>query len=269
MTGKAIRLNRLFAPSGQLLAVPLDHGVTLGPLEGLTEIHNLVKAVTAGGADAVIVHKGLARQIAGVLSSGQCDLIVHLSASTALSPEPNHKEVVSSVEHAVRLGATAVSVHVNLGAATENKMLEDLGRVADACELWGMPLLAMMYVRDGKPASEYDPVKVAHAARVAEELGADIVKVNYTGSPESFMTVTGGIRIPVLIAGGPKTASTGELLTMIYEAQQAGSLGVAIGRNIFQHAHPLQLTAAIRRILDGKTEASQLAKLASSVDDQH
>ncbi|MZP30859.1 fructose-bisphosphate aldolase [Heliobacterium undosum] len=266
MTGKEIRLNRLFAPSGQLLAVPLDHGVSLGPVDGLTEIRPMVKAVADGGADAVIVHKGLARQIAGVLSSGQCDLIVHLSASTSLSPEPNRKELVSSVEHAVRLGATAVSVHVNLGATSENAMLEDLGQVADACELWGMPLLAMMYVRDGNQASEYDPVKVAHAARVAEELGADIVKVNYTGSPESFMRVTGGVHIPVIIAGGAKTNTTGELLNMVYAAQLAGSLGIAIGRNIFLHARPRQLTAAIRRILDGEVDAFQLAELASTVD---
>ena len=60
----------------------------------------------------------------------------------------------------------------------------------------------MMYVRDGAKESEYDPKKVAHAARVAEELGADIVKVNYTGSIESFARVVSGVKIPVVIAGG-------------------------------------------------------------------
>jgi len=251
VTGKEIRMKRLFKRSKRLFIVPMDHGVTVGPIAGLEDIRRVVKSVAQGGADAVILHKGLARQITEYITPGGCELIVHLSASTALSPDPNRKELVSSVERAVRLGATAVSAHVNLAGSYETQMLKDFGRLAEECDLWGIPLLAMMYVRDGSRESEYDPVKIRHAARIAEELGADIIKVNYTGSPETFARVTSAVNIPVVIAGGHKMDSTADLLAMIADALQAGAIGVAIGRNVFQDNNPALLASNIRNILDG------------------
>jgi len=253
MTGKEVRLKRLFKHSDRVFIAPMDHGVTVGPVQGLTDIPSTVRFIRAGKADAVVVHKGLVRQITDYLNSDGCELIVHLSASTSLAPDPNRKELVSTVEHAIRLGATAVSVHVNLGSADEAGMIKDLGMVAEQCELWGIPLLAMMYVRDGSKESEYDPGKIKHAARLAEEFGADIVKVNYTGSIESFAEVTGSVKIPVVIAGGPKMSSLKDLLMMIEESVEAGARGVAIGRNLFQDPNPAHLARIIRQTLDSKT----------------
>lgn len=252
MNGKEVRLRRLFKHSERLFIVPMDHGVTVGPVPGLVDIRPTVKAVAGGGADALVVHKGLARQIIDLVHPGGCELIVHVSASTALSPDPNRKETVSSVRHAIRMGATALSVHVNLGGSFESEMLKDLGSLAEECDFWGMPLLAMMYVRDGDKKSEYDPAKIKHAARVAEELGADIVKVNYTGSPDTFAEVAGSVKIPVVIAGGPKMDSTVDLLAMIADAVKAGAGGVAIGRNLFQDQDPASLAASIRHALDSR-----------------
>jgi len=257
--GKQIRLKRLFNHSHRVLIVPMDHGTTEGPIAGLEDIRRAVKSAAEGGADAIILHKGLARQIPEVLSG--CALIVHLSASTALSTDPTRKQLVSSVEHAIRLGATAVSAHVNLAGKFEGEMLKDLGRLAEECDLWGMPLLAMMYVKDGTKESEFNPIKIKHAARIAEELGADIVKVNYTGSVESFAEVTGSVRIPVVIAGGPKLDSTTDLLAMIADALQAGASGVAIGRNVFQDRNPALLAGTIRRILDNDKSKTNVKEL--------
>jgi predicted phospho-2-dehydro-3-deoxyheptonate aldolase len=250
MLGKDIRLKRLYRHSNRLFIVPMDHGITLGPVEGLTDIRQTVSSVFAGGADAVVVHKGLVRYMHEGTTPLQGEIIVHLSASTVMAPDANRKEIVSSVENAVRLGATAVSTHVNLGAPHEAEMLRDMGRVADECSYWGMPLLAMMYVRDGNKENEYCPDKIKHAARVAEELGADLVKVNYTGSRETFAEVVKGVKIPVLIAGGPRLDSEEALLRMIEDAVEAGASGVSIGRNVFQHPQSMQLAQTIRKILD-------------------
>lgn len=266
MTGKAIRLSRLFGRSGQLFAVPMDHGVSAGPITGLINIRQTVKHVLEGGADAVIVHKGLVGAVAPCLNSGSCELIIHLSASTSLAPDANQKELVSSVEHAIRLGATAVSTHTNLAARGEAAMLKDLGKVGEECEKWGMPLLAMMYVRDGNKESEYDPAKLKHAARVAEELGADIVKINYTGKAGTFAEVVQSVNVPVIIAGGPKLDSTHDLLVMISDALKAGAKGVAIGRNVFQHQSPFRLSQAIRRVLNENPSAAALHDLAAAAD---
>jgi predicted phospho-2-dehydro-3-deoxyheptonate aldolase len=248
--GKEIRLKRLRKHSQRLLIVPMDHGVSSGPIPGLKDLRSSVQAVVKGGADAIILHKGLAKQVAGMINPAQCEMIVHLSASTSLSPDANRKGLVSSVDHAIRIGASAVSVHVNLGEKFEAEMIKDLGKVAEKCDYWEIPLLAMMYVRDGKQESEYDPEKVSHAARIAEELGADIVKVNYTGTPEGFAQVCSSVEIPVLIAGGPKKGSADDFLTMVADAIKAGAAGVSIGRNIFQNPNPEQLVRDIRAILD-------------------
>jgi predicted phospho-2-dehydro-3-deoxyheptonate aldolase len=252
MSGKEIRLKKLYHHSDKLLIVPMDHGITIGPVVGLTEINETVKAVFDGGADAVVVHKGLVRYLKDTLGSNKGELIIHLSASTSLAPEAqaNRKEVVSSVEHSIRLGATAISTHVNLGSPFEADQLRDVGLIAEECDKWGLPLLAMMYVRDGSKDHEFDSVRIRHAARVAEELGADIVKVNYSGSAESFKDVITGVKIPVLIAGGERLSSSGDLLSMVDDAISAGANGISIGRNIFQDENPAKLCAGIRSILD-------------------
>ena len=166
MTGKSIRLKKLYKHSDHLFIVAMDHGITLGPIEGIEHIGQAVQSVFKGNADAVVVHKGLVNQIVPVLDLNSGELIIHLSASTSMSPDPNQKELVTSVEHAVRLGATAISVHVNIGSPTEASMLEHLGRVAEESDKWGMPLLAMMYVRDGNKEHEFNPIRIRHAAEL-------------------------------------------------------------------------------------------------------
>jgi fructose-bisphosphate aldolase/2-amino-3,7-dideoxy-D-threo-hept-6-ulosonate synthase len=176
-------------------------------------------------------------------------IIVHLSASTGRSGAPDSKTLVSSVEEAIRLGADAVSVHVNIGSDTENEMLRDLGMVAGDCMNWGVPLLAMAYPRGPGIKNQYDVDVVKHAARVAAELGADIVKTNYTGTPEGFREVVKGCTVPVVIAGGPKMRSDTDLLKMVRESIDAGGAGVSIGRNVFQHPNVAGMTRAIARIV--------------------
>ncbi|PMC39183.1 fructose-bisphosphate aldolase [Bacillus sp. UMB0899] len=252
MSGKEIRLKKLYHHSDKLLIVPMDHGITIGPVTGLTDINKTVEAVFDGGADAIVVHKGLVRYLTDAIGSNKGELIIHLSASTALAPESQtmRKELVSSVEHSIRLGATAISTHVNLGSEFEAEQIKDVGLIAEECDKWGLPLLAMMYVRDGCKTHEFDPERIGHAARVAEELGADIVKVNYSGSPETFKQVVSGVKIPVLIAGGERLSSNQDLITMIDDAVNAGANGISIGRNIFQDEDPQKLCENIRSILN-------------------
>ena len=264
MSGKELRLKRLFKHSDRLLIIPMDHGITLGPVKGLENMGHTIRAVAAGGADAVVLHKGYAEQLGSLVSFDNCELILHLSASTALAPDPNRKELVASVERALELGATAISIHVNLGSAFEAEMLKDFGRISERSSRWGLPLLAMMYVRGTDRNSEYDPVKIGHAARVAEELGADLVKVNYTGDVESFSRVVAGVTVPVLIAGGPKIDSELKLLEMVTDAVTAGAKGVALGRNVFQADHPERLVKAVRQVLDQKTAKADLGLLQNN-----
>ncbi|MGQ9693786.1 MAG: 2-amino-3,7-dideoxy-D-threo-hept-6-ulosonate synthase [Thermodesulfobacteriota bacterium] len=249
MVGKKIRLERIMdRGTGRTVIIPMDHGVTLGPLAGLIDMKKTINDVASGGANAIVIHKGLVE--AGHRRSGKdVGLIIHLSASTCMAPDPNCKVLVCTVEEAIKLGADAVSIHVNIGAEDEKTMLHDLGRVAKDAADWGMPLLAMMYMRGPKVKDGYDVNVVKHAARVGAELGADIVKVPYTGSPETFREVVEGCFVPVVIAGGEKMDTDRDILEMVRGSLLAGGAGVSIGRNAFQHRDPEKIVRAISKLV--------------------
>jgi fructose-bisphosphate aldolase, class I len=260
--GKQIRLERILnRNTRRAIIVPLDHGVSVGPLSGLIDMRQTLRRIANGGANAVVMHKGLVR--CGHRGSGpDIGLIIHLSASTSLSPFPNAKTLVATVEEAIRLGADGVSVHVNLGDENERDMLEDMGRVSATAASWGIPMLAMMYARGPKISNEFDPDVVAHCARVGVELGADLVKVSYTGDTESFQRVIEASCVPVVIAGGPKMNSVRELLQMVSDSLSAGGAGLSVGRNIFQDEDPQALLKALHGIVhDGMSVEQAMGML--------
>jgi predicted phospho-2-dehydro-3-deoxyheptonate aldolase len=261
MIGKKIRLERIIdRNSGKTVIVPMDHGVTVGPIPGLEDMRETVSKVVAGGANAILMHKGIVR--AGHRGSGRdIGLIVHLSGGTAMSPDPNAKELVCTVEEAIKLGADAVSVHINLGAETDRQMLRQLGQVSDKCMEWQMPLVAMMYTRGPKIKNEYDLNNTKHAARVGAELGADIVKCVYTGSAESFAEVVNGCPVPVVIAGGEKMESDEDIFIMVEGALKAGASGLSIGRNAFQHRDPTRIIGALSKMVHEGFSVGQAKEL--------
>ena len=259
--GKRIRIERILnRRTRKIIIVPMDHGMSVGPIDGLLDMKSIIQNVVAGGANAIVEHKGLIPQ--SHRGGGEdIGLIVHLSGSTSLSPYPNGKTLVCSVEEAVKLGADAVSIHVNLGDGCEKEMLKDFGKIAYEARMWGMPLLAMIYPRGKKIKDEYDVKVVKHAARVGDEMGADIVKVSYTGSVESFKEVIRGCSIPVVIAGGAKMGSDKAILEMVKGSIDAGGAGVSIGRNVFQHKNPKQMVRAISAIVNDEKSVKNALKI--------
>lgn len=260
MIGKKIRLERIInRHTGRTVIAPMDHGVSDGPMKGIIDIDKTVESISQGGADAILMHKGIVEQ--GHRGYGKdIGLIVHLSASTSLAPNPNNKVIVTSVEKAIQLGADAVSVHVNLGSETESEMLQELGEISETCSYWGIPLLAMMYPRGQKVENEHDVELVKHAARVGSELGVDIVKTNYTGDSDSFKEVVEGALVPVVIAGGPKVDTDEELLQMVKDSIEVGGAGVAFGRNLFQAENPGKITRAISEVVHNNLEVDEALK---------
>ena len=240
--------------------IPLDHGMTLGPIKGIVDMRDIIDRVAEGGANAVLGNKGIVR--IGYRGHGRdIGLIMHLSASTLLGPDPNEKVPVTSVTEAIKMGADAVSVHINIGSDTEPEQLSFLGRTVELCNEWGMPLLAMIYPRGKKIGNEYDVEVVRHAARVGAEMGVDIVKTNFTGSEETFKEVVKGCSVPVLVAGGARTNTDEEFCETVFSAMKAGAAGVATGRNVFQHQNPAQIVRVLNGIVHEGLEAkTALAK---------
>jgi predicted phospho-2-dehydro-3-deoxyheptonate aldolase len=256
-TGKTRRLKRIMQQDNRTVIVPMDHGVTVGPIQGITNMQIIIDKLVKGGVDAILVHKGIAKRV----DTGDAGLIVMLSGMSNLSPNINAKVQVCSVQEAIRIGADAVSVHVNVGAQDEDKMLQNLGKVAEECEAFGIPLLVMMYPRGPKIPNEHAPEMVAHAARIGAELGADIIKTNYTGTIETFKAVVESCPVPIVIAGGPKCKSLEEVLQTTSDALKAGAAGLSIGRNVFQCDSPTQISKALSAIVHNGASVEQGLKI--------
>jgi len=259
MIGKKIRLERIMdRNTKRTVIIPMDHGITMGPIPGLVDMRETIGKVVEGGANAIVLHKGIVS--AGFRGGGRdVGLIVHLSASTALGPDPNRKVIVCSVEEALKLGADAVSIHVNIGAETEPEMLKDMGEISRKCHEWNVPLLAMMYPRGKEIKDDKDVEAVKIAARAGAELGADIVKTNYTGDVDSFREVVKGCPVPVVIAGGSKGKEI-DALKAIEDSIKAGGAGVAMGRNSFQHKNPTAFIRAAAKVVHEGIPAEKAAK---------
>jgi len=247
MIGKEIRIERIMnRNTGRSVIVPMDHGFSMGQIEGLLDMTKVISDVSEGGANAIVLHKGLVKR--GHRRKGRdIGLIVHLSGSTSLNPDPNDKVQVCTVEEAIALGADGVSIHINLGSPNESKMLEIGANVAKYCSRWGMPLLVMIYPR-GKGIDAFSPQSVGHCVRVAEELGADLIKTNYPNDPEAFRKIVKACSVPVFIAGGEKTGDL-DSLKIIRDSVNAGGAGVCVGRNAFQREDTRSFVRALCQVV--------------------
>ncbi|MGW4640948.1 2-amino-3,7-dideoxy-D-threo-hept-6-ulosonate synthase [Sphaerisporangium sp. NPDC004334] len=244
-SGKNLRTQRiLHSASGTTFLVPLDHSLADGPVSSAADFGGLVAAMAANDVDGIIVHKGRVRFLP-TRRLGRLALVVHLSGSTRHAPDADAKTLVGAVAEAVALGADGVSVHINLGSSNEAEQLADFGGVSDQCARWGVPLLAMIYPRGPRIADPADPALLAHAANIAADLGADIVKLPFTGSPDTMRDVVRASPIPVVTAGGGVIGDTGKFLDQIDSAMESGVLGVAVGRNIFRAADPGRLARSV------------------------
>jgi len=258
--GKGIRIERLFdRKSKRTIIVPMDHGLTVGTIKGLENLADIVDKVAIGGANAVLMHSGMVG--AGHRQYGQdIGLIIHLSGATSLTPDPDRKVLVCSVERALKMGADGVSIHINIGADEEPEMLQDAHRVVESSREWGLPLIAMMYPRGKKIKDENAPEVVNIAVRAGAELGADIVKTNYTGDIDSFKYIVKSVHVPVIIAGGPKTDTIQDLFQLVYDSIQAGGRGVAFGRNVFQAEDPIKIVKALSKIVHHNYTVGEVLK---------
>lgn len=226
----------------------MDHSVSDGPITTTDKFAGLVRAVVTGGADAIIVHKGRARLLDPAVLR-QASLIVHVSAGTAHALDADHKTLVGGAEEAIRLGADAVSMHVNIGSPTEAGQLADLATVAAAADGWGMPLMVMIYARGPRLAPPYDAKLVAHMVNIAIDLGADIVKTAAPQTAGQMAEVVARSPVPVIAAGGADDGA--DVLPFARDMMAAGCRGLAVGRRVFQHPAPQQLVRRLAALVHG------------------
>jgi predicted phospho-2-dehydro-3-deoxyheptonate aldolase len=256
--GKTVHMSQILnKDSGKCVIVAMDHCPAIGPCEGMIDPVETVRKIALGRPDTLFMHKGILKRSVGLLSANRIPFLLSISTATNLGPDPDRVYLVDTVEYAARIGASGVSMRTFVGTAFEREMIADLGRVSAECERYGLPLLAMMYPKGFE--NDFDPRVVKHAARIGAELGADIVKTYYTGHPETFAEVTASCPAPVVMSGGPKTKTVVEFLTTLQGAMDGGALGVAVGRNVWQHPDPAAMLEATKAVVHRKVAPAEAA----------
>jgi fructose-bisphosphate aldolase / 2-amino-3,7-dideoxy-D-threo-hept-6-ulosonate synthase len=278
-TGKIRRLSRIFdKKSGNTIIAPLDDSLLSGPEMGLLNLKDKLTKIISAEPNAVLGFRGLFTNYSDILSDKS--EILNLSASSIRS-NYTRKVIIGRVEEALSLGVDAVAVHVNITSAYEHEMLGHLGRITRECEIYGLPVVAIMYPRtesqeaDPRPHYEYDDLKlsnlnkytalVAHCARIGVELGVDIIKTQYTGTRESFeKVVKAAYPVPVVCAGGPPI----DVLSVLSNAENiilAGGRGLSFARNIFCRRDPSLLIQTLREIVHNRSNVEDAIKLTGFI----
>lgn len=241
--GKQKRLDRILSRNGKTFIVPMDDLLISGVENQLTNYHEKISLLGKLPISAVLGFPGAFSQFYYELHNKPW--IINLTTST-IHNDHTRKRLSLTLKNAITTGCDAVAVHVNLTSPAEGEMIQNLAAVSCECQEYGIPLMAIIYARrpDGCGGDDnYLDLKandnasytalVTHACRIAVELGADIIKTNFTGSVESFRKVIYSAgNIPVVIAGGPLQEES-TVLDHIEKALRAGASGICFGRNFF------------------------------------
>jgi fructose-bisphosphate aldolase, class I len=258
--GKQIRLNRIFGPSGRkALVVALDHGLVLGPLPGMTHPQATLQQVGRCGVDGILVNLGILRRcFHTLLIDSAPPLIVRLDWTSAWKEVDNggklRSELLAQPEQALRNGADAVLTYLFVGTGDMEFEAREIARnaqVARECERLGVPLIVESLARGKQVDNPSSPNWLNFHSRVAAELGADVIKTDYAGSPALMREVVETCPIPILVLGGAKNPVEEHALDVVRGTVEAGAAGVFIGRNVFQANDVASFLSRVRAILDG------------------
>ncbi len=269
--GKSMRLKRVIDQAGVSVICALDHGMTAPTfLEPLSDIRARTREAVAGGANVIMMSKGMIGQAVDAFSP-TTSLALLLSASANPGEARPAVIQIAQVEEASRLGADAVVLFTALGGENEPAMIRILSEVGRESALLGVPLIAeaefpTTYASVEELTQRYGFEYLRRSVRLCAELGADIVKTNWPGDEEAFGSLVSAVNgIPVVLAGGSRVDDA-ELLRRMESAMQAGAIGCSVGRNIFMHRSPEAITRALSRVIRDRWPARKaLAELEQEV----
>ncbi|MCS6804717.1 MAG: fructose-bisphosphate aldolase [Acidobacteriota bacterium] len=257
------RMYRLFGEDGRSLVVAMDHGGGLNVYPSLSDPGQVIAAVVAGGADAVLTTPGILKHFYHQLKSVGVILRVD-GGSSELEGSSGDYRLLYSVEDALRLGADAVACMGFPGSPLEAQTLGNIATLAAQCQRWGMPLMPEM-IPGGFTNWSLRTVEATRlAVRIGIELGADFIKTEFVGSVDEFRSVVAHSYRPVLVLGGSRKDDDRALLSMVKQAMDAGASGVVIGRNVWGHPRPQAMVTALHRIIHGQASVQQALEVLES-----
>ena len=246
---------QLIGTDGHCQFLPIDHGYFQGPTRCLERPAETIQTL-APYADGLFVTRGVLR--AAIDFRIDTPIILRVSGGTSVVGEDLANEIITtSIEDMLRLNVSAVGVSIFVGSDYEQETLENLALLVNECENFGIPVMAVTAV--GKEMEKRTARYLALSCRIAAELGARIVKTYYCD--DGFEKVTMGCPVPVVIAGGPKCETTLEVFKFVYDGLQKGAIGINLGRNVWQHPHPLAVMKALNAVIHAGATPEQALDL--------
>ena len=252
------RLNRLIQKDGKAMFLPIDHGYFQGPTRKLEKPGETIKPLVQY-ADAVMMTRGVLRNC--VDPAIEKPIILRVSGgNSVVGDDLSNEEWNTSINEILRLNASAVSMSIYVGGKYEHQTLKSFSSLVDQCEDYGIPSMAVTAV--GRELEKRTARYLGLCCRIAAELGARVVKTYYC---EDFGKVVDGCPVPVVMAGGPKVDTELEVFEFVYDGLQCGAVGVNLGRNIWQHPHPVAMIRAIRGVIHENLNPKEAQQLFEQV----
>jgi class I fructose-bisphosphate aldolase len=248
---KKVNPNKLLK-KGKGLFLAYDQGLEHGPIEfndKNVDPAYIIDIAKKGKFQGMIFQKGIAEKYQKEIKDSRIPLIVKLNGKTNLYKGEPLSSLICTVKEAKKLGAKAVGFTIYIGSEHEEEMIEEFEEARKKAHKEGIPIIAWIYPRGKSVKNPKSKEMIAYAARTGLELGADMVKVSYARSEKSTeWAVKSAGKTKVLIAGGNKTNEK-QFLKQVREVMKSGATGLVIGRNIWKHKKPLELTKKIKKII--------------------
>ncbi len=239
---------------GKALFLAYDQGLEHGPTDFNDKNVNpeyIIDIAKRGKYTGIVFQKGIAEKYNKEIKKSGVPLIVKLNGKTNLFKGEPIARQLCSVKEAISLGAKAVGYTIYIGSDYEDEMMQEFSKIEREAHKAGLPVIAWIYPRGKSVKGKSSKELMAYAARIGLEIGADIIKIKYNGNSKDLSwAVKSAGKTKVVIAGGVKKNER-ILLKQVKEIMQAGCIGLAIGRNIWQHPRPLEITKKIKKVILG------------------
>lgn len=256
--GMSNRLSQLIKSDGRCFFLAMDHGYFLGPTKQLEKPGKMIEPIMPY-VDALFITRGVLR--ATIDAANSKPIVLRVSGGTSIvGSDLANEGVTTSVREAIRLNASAVGLSVFVGSDYEHQTLMNLSNLVNECQEYGIPVMAVTAV--GKELEKRDARYLSLCCRIAAELGANVVKTYWC---EAFEKVTETCPVPVVIAGGPKCETQLEVLEFVYDGLQRGAIGVNLGRNVWQDAHPVAAARALQALIHEGVNPQQAHDLYQNI----
>ncbi|MDY0379823.1 MAG: hypothetical protein RBQ74_04875 [Defluviitoga tunisiensis] len=268
---KDLRLSHILNPkSGKSVIIPIDHGLIMGNIAGLQDPLGTLENLIRLGIDATLISPGIAKITTDIFSSKDAPgriLTIDLPLSSTIPGESGNiigHKIIANLEFALRNAIDVVKVLLPWGEKDSVQMesIEVVATVANNCDKWNIPLMVepVFWTSHTSKEKKTSANLIGHAARIALELGADVLKIPYTGNILEFKELLNNLQVPVFVLGGAKMDSIEDILKIAKESIEAGAKGIVFGRNVWQNSKMESLINALKEIVHENASVDEVIK---------